>query len=258
VADKLTQQIVEALSKAAAEPAGLPLFTAKSDPGLFTNSAKAAAQKCLSDRLLKVVRSESKGKSPRDLYALAEAGWEFLLAAMNPKQVLEDFVRVVEERQGEVGELLATARQMAETLLGLKDAVSRVLPRVLMNRIEPVFAEPRFMETRSNGAAALLEARPCTLTEAILEALGEWSSSANAGADCPLPELYRRVGGAATLGEFHDRLRELHGGGSIYLHPWTGPLHELPDPACALLVGHGIAFYASRRIQEPAFRTSDS
>ena len=102
MADKLTQQIVEALSKAAAEPCGLPLFILKSDAGLFASTAKAAAQKCLNDRLLHLVRTENRGKSPRELYAPTEAGWEFLLAAVNPKHVLEDFVRVLEERQGEV------------------------------------------------------------------------------------------------------------------------------------------------------------
>ena len=48
-----------------------------------------------------------------------------------------------------------------------------------------------------------------------------------------------------TIGAFHDCLRQLHADGSIYLHPWTGPLYALPEPAYALLVGHGVAYYAS-------------
>ncbi len=39
----------------------------------------------------------------------------------------------------------------------------------------------------------------------------------------------------------------MHQAGRIYVHPWTGPLHELPEPAYALLVGHEIAYYASLR-----------
>ena len=258
MADKLTQQIVEALTRAAAEPAGLPLFSTKSEAGLFANSAKAAAQKCLSDRLIEVVRTEAKGKSPREFYAPNEAGWEFLLGAVNPKQVLEDFVRVLEERQGEVCELLATARRMADSLQGLKDAVARVLPQVLMNRVPSGPAEDsRFGVSRCNGTTALLAAPPRTLAESILEELAVWSASANAGEDCPLPELYRRMGSETTLGAFHDCVRELHAAGSIYLHPWTGPMHELPDPAYALLVGHGVVFYASRKF-EPGFGMQDS
>ena len=30
----------------------------------------------------------------------------------------------------------------------------------------------------------------------------------------------------------------------VYLHPWTGPLYALPEPAFALLVGHEVAYYA--------------
>jgi hypothetical protein len=217
VADKLTQQITEALSRAAAEPAGLPLFACKAEPGLFPAIAKAAAQKCLADRLL----APTAGK----LHVLTEAGWEFLLAAVNPKQVLEDFVRVLEQRQGEVGELLDTARNMAGSLQGLKDAVTRVLPQVVVNRIE--------------------SPEPLRLGDSILEQLQIWPASA--GEDCSLAELYRRLKPRPSIGEFHDALRSLHSAGSIYLHPWTGPLTELPDPACALLVGHGVAFYASQR-----------
>ena len=50
-----------------------------------------------------------------------------------------------------------------------------------------------------------------------------------------------------TIGEFQDALRRLHDLGKIYLHPWTGPLYDIPEPSYALLVGHEIAYYASIR-----------
>ena len=255
MADKLTQQIVDALSKAAAEPFGLPLFASRAESGLFAATAKAACQKCLADRMLHVVRSETTGKSTRELYAPTDAGWEFLLASVNPKQVLEDFVRVLENRQGEVGELLATARQMADSLQGLKDAVARVLPQVSVNRIAAFSNDADCVNTfdvssspsRQKGTTALLDTIPAIdLTQRILVHLRDWADTANAGEDCPLPELFRGLADA-SLGEFHDCLRKLHAQGAIYLHPWTGPLYELPDPACALLVGHGVAYYASMK-----------
>src|SRR5262245_18365359 len=137
VADKITQQITDALTRAAANPNGLPLYGGKSDPGLFPNTAgaKPAAQKCLADGLVRAIGTDAKGKTPRDLYALTDPGWEFLLAQVNPKQVLEDFVRVLVAQQGEVGELLDTARRMADSLQGLKDAVARVLPSVSATRV---------------------------------------------------------------------------------------------------------------------------
>ena len=66
--------------------------------------------------------------------------------------------------------------------------------------------------------------------------------------DCTLPELYRALadlGPAPSIGAFHDCLRTLHADGALALHSWTGPLYALPEPQFALLVGHGIAFYAS-------------
>jgi hypothetical protein len=267
VADKITQQITDALTRAAAHPDGLLLYGGRSDLGLFPTTAKPAAQKCLADGLLRAIGTDSKGKTPRELFALTDAGWEYLLAQVNPKQVLEDFVRVLEERQGEVGELLDTARRMADSLQGLKEAVARVLPTVSVTRIrQPLPLPPPSGEgkmrspsphgggigegtSRLNGTTAVLDAPARTeLAPIILARLADWSGAA--GEDCPLPELYRSLSildAPPSIGEFHDCLRKLHADGTLYLHPWTGPLYALPEPAYALLAGHNIAYYASVR-----------
>jgi hypothetical protein len=269
VADKLTQQVVEALTRAAAGPGGVPLYASKSDPGLFpnTSAAKPAAQKCLADDLLRVTGTDPKSKSPRELYALTEKGWEYLLAAVNPKQVLEDFVRVLEARQGEVGELLATARRMAESLQGLREAVAKVLPVVTEARVQRPTPQPppcregepalacvgRLHESEleiSSGANSSPSLQGggwgVGLSSAILAHLADHHGPT----DCTLPELFRALasdGPAPSIGAFHDCLRELHADGAVALHSWTGPLYALPEPQFALLVGHGIAYYASLR-----------
>ncbi|MBX9582321.1 MAG: hypothetical protein K2X87_18615 [Gemmataceae bacterium] len=284
MADKLSQQITDALGRAAADPGGLPLFAGKGEAGLFPAAAKPAAQRCLADGLLRAVRTDTKGRSARELYALTDAGWDYLLAAVNPKQVLEDFVRVLEARQGEVGELLVSARRMADGLHGLREAVARVLPQVTASRVqgplppapsggstkhearstnqvaEPTessdfgFRDSDFPRRGPGGGVgsetAVLEAPSLTLADAIVAQLAGWAGSASAGEDCPLPELYRRLaadGPAPSIGAFHDGMRELHAAGAVYLHPWTGPLYALPEPAYALLIGHGVAYYASIR-----------
>jgi DNA-binding PadR family transcriptional regulator len=241
----------------------MSLYASKAEVGLFpnTSTAKPAAQKCLTDRLIRVIGTDTKGKTPRELYGLSEKGWEFLLEQVNPKQVLEDFVRVLEHQQGEVGELLATARSMAESLQGLKDAVARVLPTVSAARLPAVGPEPvvstdvrqgpsRFREEAEPipTAVAVFDPPRPDLAPRIMTHLAEWSGAV--GEDCPLPELFRTLSGAAsppTIGEFHDCLRRLHTSGVVYLHPWTGPLYALPEPAYALLVGHNVAYYVSRR-----------
>ncbi len=265
MADKLTQQILDALSRIAAEPNGLPLYSGKTDAGLFPNvaSAKLAAQKCLADDLLRVTGTDAKGKTPRDLYALSEKGWEFLLAAVSPKQVLEDFVRVLESRQGEVGELLSTARRMSDSLQGLKDAVTRVLPGVTAAKIEKPTPQPppcrggpdtddslNASELRSSCSPSLQGGGwgvglLCDLAPAVVAYLADHSGPT----DCPLPELFRALSltESLTIGAFHDCLRQLHADGTVSLPAWTGPLYALPEPQYALLIGHGIAYYASLR-----------
>ena len=278
MADKLTQQILDALARVAAEPTGLPLYAGKADAGLFPNaaSAKLAAEKCLADDLLRVVGTAAMGKTPRDLYALSEKGWEYLLAAVNPKQVLEDFVRVLEARQGEVGELLTTARRMADSLQGLKDAVSRVLPGVTAARLP--LSSPSPLAGEGGGASPTgegwrldgLTSHPspgsqslATLSRkgrgqeeiAVLDApdlapaICAYLADHAGPTDCPLPELFRALAltDSLTIGAFHDCLRQLHADGTVSLPAWTGPLYALPEPQYALLIGHGIAYYASLR-----------
>lgn len=273
MADKLTQTILDGLTRAASESTGLPLIASRSEPGLFpaTTLGRAAAQKCQADGLLTVARTEARGRSNCEFLTLTDSGWEFLLARVNPKHVLEDFVRVLESRQGDVHGLLEVAKRMADSLDGLKDAVGRVLPQIetaTIRRPEPDPANAEceqgsyahdfangVVEERMNGThgmngTALLEAPVTELTGALLARLADWASSAGASEDCPLPELYRSLGTrdpAPTVGEFHDCLRMLHGRGKVYLHPWTGPLYSMPEPTYALLVGHNVAYYASIR-----------
>ena len=88
-----------------------------------------------------------------------------------------------------------------------------------------------------------------TWTGTILSYLTRWQSS-GASEDCSVPDLYRQARQSSpqlTIGHFHDCLRRLHEQEKIYLHPWTGPLYEIPEPPLALLVGHEIAYYVSIR-----------
>ena len=56
-----------------------------------------------------------------------------------------------------------------------------------------------------------------------------------------------RTAPSLTIGRFHDTLRQLHEEEKVYLHPWSGPLYEIPEPPYAVLIGHEVAYYASIR-----------
>jgi hypothetical protein len=229
MADKSTQLVLDALSRAAAEPQGFPLHGNKANPGLFsgTGPGKQAAQHCKDQGLLQVLHTQTKGKTAQEICGITDKGLAYLLEQVSPKQVLEDLVRALEARQGQVDQLLAAARSTQAGLDDFKAAAEKVLKQV------------------QAGGPAAAEG----WTGALLDYLARWEQ-VHTSEDCSLPELYHQAWEASpglTIGRFHDGLRRLHHGEHIYLHPWTGPLYEIPEPPYALLVGHEIAYYASRR-----------
>ncbi len=243
--EKSSQIVLNALSRAVADPLGLQLYGTRSVPGLFptTASGKLAAQRCQEEGFLQEV-SNLAGERPA--WAVTERGLEHLLGHLSPRQVLEDFVRAVEARQAQLDDLVASARRLQATLDALKGTVDKVLPTL-----------PAAARTGDGPLAALFRsfvnpASPPTPTKAdevVVQQLEHWKQS-GASEDCPLPELFRRVGSACSglsLGAFHDALRRLHDAGRVYLHPWPGPLYDVPEPPYALLVGHVVAYYASTR-----------
>lgn len=256
MADKSNRLIRDALCRAAAEPSGCALVANKAEPGLFPSSAlaKAAAERAKSDGYLQVVRTEAKGKLAREICVLTDKGRQFLIWQSNPREVLEDLVRVLESRQTDASALTESARTMHESLIGLRSIIEQVLPR-LTEQPSTAFNGNGHPGAYMNGSATLLAKAPQSTiaTDALIAdvkaKLAEWHAAAGASEDCPLPELYRRLDstGAVSIGQFHDGLRQLHDDQMIYLHPWTGPLYALPEPAYALLVGHEIAYYASIR-----------
>ncbi|QEL20956.1 hypothetical protein [Limnoglobus roseus] len=255
--DKSTPLILDALTRAAAERSGVPLHASKTEAGLFPNTAagKAAAKRCRDDQMLQTLPADPKSK-PREVCTITERGLQHLMQQVSPKKVLEDFVRILEERRGQVDELLADVSRMAQNLDGLKAAVAAALPDVTTARVPVPGPVNRLTEAdhaaapRTNGSVATLVAKT-TVTDvaaAIQTHLSDWA--AEAARDCPLPELYQAIScghAGCSVGLFHDALRQLHTAGRVYLHPWTGPLYAVPEPTFALLVGHNVAYYASAR-----------
>jgi hypothetical protein len=242
LADKSTQLVLDALARAVADPGGVPLHGSKSAPGLFPTSApaKQAAQHCKDEGYVQVVTTQAKGKTVQEICAITDKGLAYLLSQVSPRQVLEDLVRALEARQAQVGELVSTARQTQAGFDALRALAEKVLQQVHQRKATAPLPCDK-TEAAGNGTP--------TWTANVLTQLARWQAS-HTTEDYPLPELYRAVrSGAAALsiGQFHDGLRRLHEQGQIYLHPWTGPLYEIPDPPYALLIGHEIAYYASRR-----------
>lgn len=233
--DKSAPMVLDALNRAVLEPGGLPLFAGKQLAGLFASSASArhVAQQCKDDGLLQIVRSESRGKAVQEICAITEKGVAYLLAQSSPKQIIEQFLRALDTRGREIQHLQQTVQLLQESLEGMRTAAEKLV----RNLQEPAV----------NGHAVENGVDVCMV--ATLSFLAE-RQRASAMQDYPLPDLYRKIRENAptlSIGRFHDGLRKLHQQEQIYLHPWTGPLYDIPEPALALLVGHEVVYYASRR-----------
>jgi hypothetical protein len=259
VADKTTPLVLAALGRAAAAVEPLPLHGSRSRPGLFPSTApgKLAAQRCREEGYLAVAEaadSPSSGpagasamttKLPPLCVVITDKGLAYLLAQVNPRSVLEDFVRALEARRGELSGLTAAASRLQVWHDTFKAHVEKVLGQLPVGEHTNGFPADRKVLFRQFQAQPPQPPAEPTLEPALLAELRRWQES-GASEDCPLPHLFRQLKTAA-IGQFHDALRRLHDAGTLYLHPWTGPLHELPEPPFALLVGHEIAYYASLR-----------
>jgi hypothetical protein len=239
--DKTSELVAEALSRAAKVPGGVPLHGGRGT-GLFSNSAAAknAAQLCKSEGYLQVLSTEPRGRGTREICAITQKCLAYLLYQVNPKHVLRDLVQALHSQQSQIGDLLRNVGQWQANIDSFKNLVDQYLRQGDRN------GSLHFGPTASNEGNHLAGGKRETseLRDSILSQLSQWEESG----DCPLPELFRPCGQEHfTIGQFHDELRRLHQEEHIYLHPWTGPLPEIPEPAFALLAGHGIAYYASRR-----------
>jgi hypothetical protein len=244
VADRERQLVLNALSRAAAEAVALPLYASKTAAGLFpaTAGGKQAAQRCCAEGYLQTTPAPAatSSRAPVPFCTLTDKGRAFLLDQLSPRQVLEDFVRALEARESQLGQLLGQVRTLQSGLESLRTSVAAVLDRIRQ-------AEAPAPARDLNGLCRDFHDDTTEQATAVLQALQRWQA-AGASEDCTLPELFRQVRASCpgvSLGSFHDTLRQLQDAGRIYLHPWTGPLYEVPEPPCSLLVGHEIAYYAS-------------
>lgn len=229
--------MLDGLQRALTEPGGLPLVSTKAGLGLFPAGAagKQAATAAREQNLVALLATETRGKVVVERYGLTEKGLAHLLASVSPRPVLESLLQAMDGCQAKVDAWIAETERNRTALAGLKSLAERVLAQLQ----KPEATLPPWAR---NGHGHDPKAD-------VVAKLSAWRAGGQVG-DCPLPDLYaslREKHPKLSVGAFHDALRILHDERKIYLHPWTGPLYQLPQPALSLLVGHEIAYYASPR-----------
>src|SRR5439155_20936447 len=93
-------------------------------------AARGLARRCKDEGYLRIVGTRSHGKSEQELCVITEKGLAFVLNQLGPRQILEDLVRALEARQGQVEELVTTARQWQISLDTLHSTIARVLEQI--------------------------------------------------------------------------------------------------------------------------------
>ena len=132
----------------------------------------------------------------------------------SPREVLGDFVRVLEERQTQLGDLLIFVRELQTSFEQLRTNAEKVLhyvqqPGPIAVQEQRRFAAELFL------AAGSEPVRPQATTPSIgrrcCSIIWRSGKAAPRSEDCPLPELFRQINSwkpGMTLGRFHDALRQ--------------------------------------------------
>lgn len=228
--------ILHALSFALESAGVCSLFNKKGVQGLFPLSAsgKLAAKYCFEMRLLRVVEQSTKPFT--EMVKITRLGIRAVLEGIKIEKLLENAEKLIEPLSGKniinPGCDDGVFYHSLEKLAGL---ISMKLGSSLVDDV----ASP---------------------AKHIFILLREWSDAGRAG-DCQLYHLYQQLSSRCpgiTPGIFHDALRNLRQKKLIELHPWTGPLYEIPKPELALMAGHEIACYASLGPAAAVFNPDDS
>jgi hypothetical protein len=229
-------ELLLALSRAIAFPAGLPLLARRNQAGLFPANAQGRRLAQYSQHAGYLTPMPGAGvKRGVELFGLSESGARFLEEAADPALLLDKLLAAVRDREAELEFLRCSLERCAQNLAVIARRVEGILPAVSAARVAV---------SARTGAGLGDRAE---LAEALKQHIRDWHA-AQPSADIPLPGLYRalqRRFPALSVGQFHDELRRLHAAGAVRLQPWTGPLSELPEPALALLAGHAVMYFVS-------------
>jgi molybdenum-dependent DNA-binding transcriptional regulator ModE len=240
------QTLLAALRTALAEPAEQRLYKSARHPGIFDERGPAP-ERALHDRLIEIVRTETRGGHTTEWARITPAGVRYLHAHDSPRAVLQELRATLQvSREGLPAWRDAFERQMRELTARLADDMHRLVHRfdALSQRVEEALKK--------------LDAATPALVNGVAQSVS-WAGDAltyldqrvasGAAADCPMPELFAAVREhrpELSLTEFHDGLRRLADYRAVALKPFAGPPERLTEPEYALLEGASVLYFVKK------------
>jgi hypothetical protein len=235
-----------ALRLALAEPREQRLYKSARHPGLF-DARGPAAERAVRDRLLEIVRTETRGGHATEWARITPGGVHYLHAHDSPRAVLQELRAALEtSRDGIPTWRGAVERQMRELTERMTGDMHRLVHRLEM------------LSGRVEEALKKLDAPAPALVNGVAHAV-PWAGDAltyldqrvesGATSDCPMPELFAAVREhrpELSLTEFHDGLRRLADYRAVALKPFAGPPERLTEPEYALLEGASVLYFVKK------------
>jgi hypothetical protein len=248
--DKVVELLLSALKQALAVAGDHRLYRAGKLDGLFASRVGVhgeAAAAALSDGLLEVVRTETKGKSTVEWVRATHRATEFLHEHESPVQALKDLHSILQLSKEGVPLWLAEMRHQLQKVAGkLEQEADRWTHclQALSQQVEK--ALQRAEDTPAllgNGVLADVPWAP----EALSYLKRRCSTAGEA--PCPLPELFAALHeqhADLSISAFHERLRRLQDRRLLRLIAFEGPASDISQPEFALADGTDLLYYVAR------------
>jgi hypothetical protein len=248
--DKVIEILTDALKQALAEPAEQRLYKSGKLDGLFagrTGVNGEAASQAIRDRLLEIVRTETKGKVTTEWVRPTPRATEYLLQHESPVQALRELQAILQTNSQSVPLWLA---EMLRELTGLAARVGDEAKKWTY-RLDALGeqVEQALRRVEAGGAPLPLDGVSDSPWAVDLLTYLDHRRAGGAPGDCPFPELFaalRDKHGELSMPAFHDTLRRLHDRRAVRLLPFNGCPQEISEPEYALVDGTSVLYYAAR------------
>lgn len=247
--DNTEALILEALERALADHSPKKMHGTKANPGIFLSAsaaAKAAAKRCLDEGLV-TQAGEAKGKGARaPLFALAPAGIRFLVEKDPAQQLMAATQAGVDGLAVSVTDLRDALVRVADHLGKLNGTLQSAAAGLRGPDVSQLLACLQSSVTTSAPAPAqAVQGTVASLRAEMLSLVRDYQRRSPLQ-PMDLPSLYRAARSkcpTASVGEFHDALRQMCSDREVKLSPYTQAMYQLPEPELAIIMGREVMYY---------------